>query len=107
SVVFALAGFIKAVFARSFDDIAIVPSFVLQPMTYLGGVFFSVGLLPGVWEHIGMVNPILYMRNAMRYGMLGVTDVSRDLASVKVVLFGAILAAGALTLLKRGTGLRS
>src|SRR5699024_6104496 len=107
SVVFALAGFINAVFARSFDDIAIVPTFVLQPMTYLGGVFFSVGLLPGVWEQIAMVNPILYMVNALRYGMLGVTDVSLVLAYFMVVLFGAILAAGALTLLKRGTGLRT
>lgn len=107
SVVFALAGFINAVFARSFDDIAIVPTFVLQPMTYLGGVFFSVGLLPGVWEQIAMVNPILYMVNALRYGMLGVTDVSLGLAYFMIVLFGAILATVALTLLKRGTGLRT
>ncbi|HSH27926.1 MAG TPA: ABC transporter permease [Wenzhouxiangella sp.] len=107
SVVFALAGFINAVFARSFDDIAIVPTFVLQPMTYLGGVFFSVGLLPGVWEQIAMVNPILYMVNALRYGMLGITDVSLGLAYAMIFLFGTVLAWLSLYLLKRGTGLRT
>lgn len=107
SVVFALAGFINAVFARSFDDIAIIPTFVLQPMTYLGGVFFSVGLLPGVWEQVAMVNPILYMVNALRYGMLGISDVSLGLAYVMVFLFGAVLAWLSLALLRRGTGLRT
>src|SRR5690625_7434918 len=79
SMVFALAGFINAVFAKTFDDISIIPTFVLQPMTYLGGVFFSVGLLPGIWEKVALANPILYMFNALRWGMLGVTDVSLGL----------------------------
>ncbi len=107
SVVFSLAGFINAVFAQKFDDIAIVPTFVLQPLTYLGGVFFSVSLLPGVWEKIAMANPILYMVNALRYGMLGVTDVPLTLAFPMVILFAVVLFAACIFLLHRGIGLRS
>jgi ABC-2 type transport system permease protein len=107
AVTFALAGFINAVYAQKFDDISIIPTFVLQPMTYLGGVFFSVGLLPGVWEQIALANPILYMVNAFRFGMLGVTDVSLGLAYAIVIGFGAALFIASLTLLKRGVGLRT
>ncbi|QKK01395.1 MAG: ABC transporter permease [Pseudomonadota bacterium] len=107
AVVFALAGLINAVYAQKFDDITIVPTFVLQPMTYLGGVFFSVTLLPGLWQQAALANPILYMVNALRYGMLGISDVSLWLAYAMVLGFGAALAAWALTLLSRGTGLRS
>ncbi len=107
SVVFALAGFINATLARKFDDISIIPTFVLQPLTYLGGVFFSVDLLPGVWQQLALVNPILYMVNAFRYGMLGVSDVPLVSAFAIIIIFMLALAAVCLTLLKRGTGLRT
>ncbi len=107
AIVFALAGFINATFAQKFDDISIIPTFVLQPMTYLGGVFFSIELLPGIWEKIALVNPILYMVNAFRYGMLGVTDVSISIAFGIILVFGVVLGAVCLTLLRRGTGLRT
>ncbi|MDT8408243.1 MAG: ABC transporter permease [Wenzhouxiangellaceae bacterium] len=107
AIVFALGGFINATFAQKFDDIAIIPTFVLQPLTYLGGVFFSVDLLPGVWEKIAMVNPILYMVNAFRYGMLGVTDVPIGAAFTIIILFVLALGTICVTLLRRGTGLRT
>ncbi|MEM1081692.1 MAG: ABC transporter permease [Pseudomonadota bacterium] len=107
AVVFSLAGFINAIYAEKFDDIAIIPTFVLQPMTYLGGVFFSVELLPSVWETIALANPILYMVNAFRYGMLGVSDVALTTAFGIIALFMLVLGAVSLNLLKRGTGLRT
>ena len=107
AVVFALGGFINATFAQKFDDIAIVPTFVLQPLTYLGGVFFSVDLLPGVWQNIALINPILYMVNAFRYGMLGVTDVPVPVAFAIIGMFALVLGTVCVTLLKRGTGLRT
>jgi ABC-2 type transport system permease protein len=76
AIVFALAGMINAIFARKFDDIAIIPTFVLAPLTYLGGVFYSISLLPPFWQKVSVVNPILYMVNGFRYGILGVSDVS-------------------------------
>jgi len=107
AIVFALGGFINATFAQKFDDIAIVPTFVLQPLTYLGGVFFSVDLLPGVWQHIALGNPILYMVNAFRYGMLGVSDVPVVTAFAIIGVFALVLATICVTLLRRGTGLRT
>ena len=107
AAVFALAGFVNAVFAKKFDDIAIVPTFVLTPLTYLGGVFYSVDLLPEPWRTISHANPVLYMVNAFRYGILGVSDVGLGLAYG--VMLGAALALGAvaMVLLKRGVGLRA
>lgn len=107
AVVFALAGFINAIFARKFDDIAIVPTFVLTPLTYLGGVFYSVSLLPDVWYRISLANPILYMVNAFRYGMLGQSDIALWVAYALIGVFGVVLAAFSLWLLNRGTGLRT
>lgn len=107
AVVFALGGFINATFAQKFDDIAIIPTFVLQPLTYLGGVFFSVDLLPGFWQHVALANPILYMVNGFRYGMLGVSDVSLTAAFGIIVGFILVLGAICVTLLRRGTGLRT
>lgn len=107
SIVFALAGFINATFARKFDDISIIPTFVLQPMTYLGGVFFSVDLLPDVWHKLALANPILYMVNAFRYGMLGVSDVSLGSAFGIVIALMLVLGAVCIRLLRRGTGLRT
>lgn len=106
AVLFALAGFINAVYARSFDDVSIVPTFVLTPLTYLGGVFYSLSLLPDIWQSISLLNPIVYMVNGFRYGMIGITDVSLWLTFT--LLTGAILALHwwALRLLSSGIGLR-
>ena len=107
SIVFALAGFINAIYANKFDDISIIPTFVLQPMTYLGGVFFSVSLLPGIAQQIALANPIVYMVNAFRYGLLGVTDVPLWVAYAMIIGFGVVLFWFCLRLLTRGVGLRS
>lgn len=86
SIVFALAGLINAIFANSFDDIAIVPTFILTPLTYLGGVFYSIDLLPVFWQGVSQLNPILYMVSAFRYGFLGVSDVNIEIALTGIVV---------------------
>jgi ABC-2 type transport system permease protein len=106
SIVFSLAGFINAVFARKFDDISIIPTFVLTPLTYLGGVFYSISLLPEFWQQISLANPILYMVNAFRYGILGTSDIDIRHAYLIVVLFVVGLFTVALTLLNKGVGIR-
>ncbi|MEM7611016.1 MAG: ABC transporter permease [Pseudomonadota bacterium] len=106
SVVFSLAGFINAVFAKKFDDISIVPTFVLTPLTYLGGVFYSISLLPEFWQKVSMANPILYMVNAFRYGVLGQSDIPIVTAYVLVLFFVALLFSVCLMLLNRGIGIR-
>lgn len=107
SAVFSLAGFVNAVYAKKFDDIALVPTFVLAPLTYLGGVFYSVNQLGTPWREISHANPILYMVNAFRYGLLGITDVSLGVAFAVMVGFAVALTALGLYLLDRGIGLRS
>lgn len=107
ATLFSLAGFINAVYANSFDDISIVPNFVLTPLVYLGGVFYSIDLLPPLWRQISLGNPILYMVNAFRYGFLGITDVDIELAFGIVGGADLILGAWALLLLHRGTGLKT
>ncbi|MGN6706595.1 MAG: ABC transporter permease [Rhodanobacter sp.] len=107
AVIFALAGFINAVFASKFDDIALVPTFVITPLTYLGGVFYSINMLGEPWRAISHANPILYMVNAFRYGILGISDVSVGGAFVVMLVFIAGLTMAALYLLRRGVGLRS
>jgi len=107
ATIFSLAGFINAIYAKKFDDVAIVPIFILTPLTYLGGVFYSVKLLPGWAEALTHANPIFYMVNAFRYGLLGVSDVPVWVAYALMLGFVTVLAAIALTLLKRGVGLRS
>jgi ABC-2 type transport system permease protein len=107
AAIFSLAGFINAMFAKRFDDIAIVPTFVLAPLTYLGGVFYSVDLLGSPWRQASLANPILYMVNAFRYGVLGVGDVPLWAAYVVMLAFVIALSAFALWLLHRGVGLRS
>ena len=107
SVVFALGGLINAVFARTFDDISIIPTFILTPLTYLGGVFYSISLLPEFWQGVSKLNPIVYMVNAFRYGFLGVSDVG-IVTSFSVLGFFIIgLYAIAHYLVKKGIGLRS
>lgn len=107
AAIFALGGFINAIFAKSFDDIAIVPTFVLTPLTYLGGIFYSVQMLPPFWHQVSLFNPILYMINAFRYGLIGHSDV--DVATAFLLILGllAVLFAYALYLLERGIGIRS
>ncbi|WP_415887456.1 ABC transporter permease [Neptuniibacter sp. QD37_6] len=107
SVLFALGGFINAVFANSFDDISIIPTFVLTPLTYLGGVFYSIQLLPEFWQGVSQLNPILYMVNTFRYGILGVSDINVGFAFGMIILFIAGLFSYALYLLQNGKGIRS
>jgi ABC-2 type transport system permease protein len=107
ATVFALAGMVNAIFAQKFDDIAIIPTFVLAPLTYLGGVFYSIALLPEFWQKVSVANPILYMVNGFRYGMLGVSDVSLVMSYSVILIAGAVLFGLCLFLLDRGTGLRS
>ena len=107
SAVFALGGLINAIFADSFDDISIIPTFILTPLTYLGGVFYSISLLPEFWQDVSKVNPIVYMVNAFRYGFLGVSDVSITTAFIVIGLFITVLFTIAMTLISKGIGLRS
>ena len=106
SVLFSLAGFINAVFADNFDDISIIPTFVLTPLTYLGGVFYSMDLLSPFWRALAHLNPILYMVNAFRYGLLGVSDIRVDFALAMIVLFIVVAWFYSLYLLESGKRLR-
>lgn len=106
SIVFALLGFVNAVFATKFDDISIIPTFILTPLTYLGGVFYSITLLPEFWQKVSLANPILYMVNAFRYGILGVSDINIGYAYLIVVFFVVGLFTLNLALLNRGVGIR-
>jgi ABC-2 type transport system permease protein len=107
AVVFALGGFLNAMFANTFDDISIIPTFVLTPLTYLGGVFYSISMLPEFWQWVSQLNPILYMVNTFRYGVLGVSDIDVGFALGMIGLFVVVLSAIALHLLKIGRGIRS
>ncbi|MDX3773156.1 ABC transporter permease [Chromatiaceae bacterium AAb-1] len=107
SMLFSLGGLINAVYARNFDDISIIPTFVLTPLTYLGGVFYSLSLLPDFWQQVAKLNPVVYMVNAFRYGFLGESDVSLWLALIVVVTFIVVLFSYAMYLINRGIGLRS
>jgi ABC-2 type transport system permease protein len=106
SALFALGGFINAMLATKFDDISIVPTFILTPLTYLGGVFYSIDMLPGFWQGVSMINPILYMVNAFRYGILGVSDVNPYIALGMILVFIVILSTVSLRMLQRGKGIR-
>jgi ABC-2 type transport system permease protein len=104
---FSLAGLVNAIFAKKFDDIAIIPTFVLTPLTYLGGVFYSVNLLPDFWRILSLANPILYMVNAFRYGILGLSDINVATALIIIISFIIVLTVAALYLLDKGVGIRS
>lgn len=106
AIVFALAGLINAIFARKFDDISIIPSFVLAPLTYLGGIFYSISLLPGFAQKVSLFNPILYMVNAFRYGMLGVSDIDIRTAYGITIVFIVVLFSVSMVLINRGIGIR-
>jgi len=106
AAIFSLGGFINAVFARNFDDISIIPTFVLTPLTYFGGVFYSIHLLSPFWQTVSLANPILHMVNAFRYGILGVSDIHIGVAIGFMLLAVLLLYGFALRLLKTGRGLR-
>ena len=107
SILFSLAGLINGVYANSFDDISIVPTFVLTPLTYLGGIFYSINLLPDFWHSVSLVNPILYMVNAFRYGFLGVSDISLMTSYAISIAFIVVLYVFSLYLLRTGKGIRT
>tara|TARA_B100000780_G_C21102913_1_gene445193 strand:- start:1429 stop:2043 length:615 start_codon:yes stop_codon:yes gene_type:complete len=106
SILFSLGGFINAIFANSFDDIAIVPTFVLTPLTYLGGVFYSINLLPDFWATVSLINPILYMVNAFRYGILGISDIAVGYSLLVISAFIIALFSYCMHLLNTGKDIR-
>jgi len=106
AIVFSLAGFLNALFANSFDDISIIPTFVLTPLIYLGGVFYSVDLLPSAGRIVSSFNPIFYMVNTFRYGILGSSDVNIYWSLGMLCLFVLVLYVICIVLLHKGTGLR-
>jgi ABC-2 type transport system permease protein len=107
AILFSLAGLINGVYAKSFDDISIVPTFILTPLTYLGGVFYSISMLPEFWQQLSLANPILYMVNAFRYGFLGTSDISLTTSYAISIAFIVVLYLFSLHLLKKGHGIRT
>ena len=103
---FSLAGLINGIFANSFDHVTIIPTFVLTPLTYLGGIFYSITLLPVFWQRVSLGNPIVYMVNSFRYGFRGTSDIRPELAIVVILCFILVLFVACMTLLNRGTGIR-
>ena len=106
-ILFSLAGLINAIFANSFDDISLIPTFVLTPLTYLGGIFYSVDMLPEFWRNASYANPILYMVDTFRTGMLGIKDINTWVSLAVILSFVLILYTTATILLNRGVGIRS
>ena len=107
SILFSLAGLLNGLYARSFDDVTIIPTFVLTPLTYLGGIFYSIHLLPDLWQKLSLANPILYMINAFRYGFLGISDINLALSFGIIIAFVLLLGYWASYLLKNGYGIRT
>ncbi|OQK15127.1 ABC transporter permease [Methyloprofundus sedimenti] len=107
ATLFSLAGFVNAIFADSFDDISIIPNFVLTPLSYLGGVFYSVSMLPDVWQKIALGNPILYMINTFRYGLTGISDIDVTTAMLIIICFILFLVVFCLYLLAKGIGIKN
>lgn len=107
AALFSIAGLINGIFAKSFDDISIIPTFVLTPLTYLGGIFFSIEMLPNFWQQVSLANPILYMVNSFRLGILGITDVNLAIAMSVIIGFLVTLFLICLYLLNKGIGIRT
>lgn len=107
STLFSMCGFLNGIFANDWDDINVIPTFIMTPLTYLGGIFFSISMLPGIWQEIALINPILYLINALRFSMLGITDVSILLSLLIILLFNIVLASLCLHFLSTGKGLRT
>ena len=106
SILFSLGGLINAMFAKTFDDVSIVPTFILTPLTYLGGVFYSIKMLPEFWQNVSLGNPVLYMVNAFRYGLLGASDIPIETALIIILLFIIVLGTISQYLLSRGVGVK-
>ncbi len=106
TIVFSLMGLLNGIFAKKFDDVSIVPTFILTPLTYLGGVFYSVALLPPLWQKISLLNPILYMVNGFRYGFLGHSDIPVYIGLLILVGLMIVLFWTNVVLIKKGVGLR-
>ncbi len=107
SVLFSLGGLINGAFAKSFDDISIVPVFILTPLTYLGGVFYSIDLLPDFWRQLSLFNPVLYMVNAFRFGILGESDIPVTMAFIVIGSFIVLLVWVAIRVLNKGAGIKN
>lgn len=107
AILFSLAGLINGVFAQSYDDVSIVPTFVLQPLTYLGGVFYSISMLPSFWQNVSKLNPIVYIISGFRFGFLGAIDVSITFSITLLLMFTIILYIICWYLIDKGTGIRS
>ena len=107
SLVFSLGGFLNGMYAKKFDDVAVVPTFVLTPLTYLGGVFYSISLLPDLWKTISLFNPIIYMVNGFRYGFLGISDINVWIGFIILVVLGIVLFWLSVYAMKKGIGLKS
>lgn len=106
AAMFSIAGLLNAIFAKNFDDISIIPNFVLTPLIYLGGVFYSIKLLPGFWQAVSLANPVLYMINGFRFGVLGSSDIPVWQSYAVIIAFIAVLGTLAMILLQRGTGIK-
>ncbi len=107
STLFSMCGFLNGLFANDWDDINVIPTFIMTPLTYLGGIFFSISMLPGIWQDLALINPILYLINALRYSMLGITDVSVTFSFLIIISFNIIVASFCLYFLNIGKGLRT
>jgi ABC-2 type transport system permease protein len=107
SMLFSIAGLINGIFAKKFDDVSFIPTFVLTPLTYLGGVFYSIHQLPPLWQKLSIFNPILDIVDTFRYGMLGIADINFYVGLSIVCLLFVIFSAWSLVLLQRGTGMRT
>ena len=107
STLFSLGGLINGIFAKGFDGISIVPTFVLTPLTYLGGIFYSISFLPEFWQGVSLFNPILYMVNAFRYGFLGITDVPLLYCFAILIVFNVVFFGIVAWLFKKGTGVKT
>ncbi|MGP1930517.1 MAG: ABC transporter permease [Arsenophonus sp. ET-YP4-MAG3] len=107
AILFSLTGLINAIFAKSFDDISIIPTFILTPLTYLGGVFYSLSLLPEFWQMISKFNPILYMINGLRYGFLGISDITLSITLSILIIFIIILYIITWCLIEKGQRLKT
>ena len=107
STLFSMCGFLNGLFASDWDDINVVPTFIMTPLTYLGGIFFSISMLPGIWQDVALINPILYLINALRFSMLGISDVSVSFAFFIIIAFNILLATLCLYFLSICKGLRT
>lgn len=106
SIMFSLGGFLNGLFAKTFDDISVVPNFVLTPLTYLGGIFYSISMLPEVWQGVSKLNPVLYMINGFRFGILGSSDIPLWQSYAVILVFITALGSLCLWLLNRGVGIK-